>query len=181
MYISSDLDTATSPLAAALPEIRARLRDNTSQLIVHDSPVSNLIRFKRHVQARYDPWAKKWIPLDSAFWEWESTCVIVAMAEEIVDYATTGRLSDWVADIQLQLGPGQLILLVKDLKRYNDKTRVLANREFAAAVRGTAAPTSRRPSRDVIEDAMTSVQLLHRCHFVHGEFGSGRANGSGED
>lgn len=165
VYISDDLDRVTSPIAAALPELRSRLADHSSKLVVHES-TPQIVRFKRHVQARYDAGAKKWIPVDP-IWEWEITTVLVTCAEEIVDHVSTDRLDAWIADTQLLLG-GEVILLIKDLYKYYTKTKTLANREFTAAVRGTTVKSSSRLSRDTIEQALLAAQISHGCFFVHG-------------
>ena len=163
VYLSDDLDCVSSPIAAALPEIRARLLDNHSELVTFSSATPGLIRFKRHVQARYDEASKRWVALEQDVWEWETTVVIVSTAEEIVDHALTDRLSDWIGDLRLQLGNGQMILLIKDLGKYHAKSKTLANREFAAAVRGSSVQSTARLSRLEVDEA-----LAHRCFLVYG-------------
>ncbi|RSH81501.1 hypothetical protein EHS25_006858 [Saitozyma podzolica] len=184
LYLSWDLESPSSPIAGALPEIRTRVSDNFSQIhFMHEeaSPVPGVIRFKRHVQARWDPGVKRWLPLDVTRWEWENTVVMIVTAEEIVDKiaAGGGLLSGWASDVRLALGlaaSDHIIVMIKGLQKYYAKTKSLANREFTAAARagldgaGSAhlAPGARVP-KDTIERELVKLQVGEGCFLVHVE------------
>ncbi|EIW68055.1 hypothetical protein TREMEDRAFT_15378, partial [Tremella mesenterica DSM 1558] len=196
LYLSSDLALPTSPIAGALPEIRARLTENNSALHTlseENSPAPGIVRFKRHVTSSYDHTAKRFVPLDIPRWEWETTTLIIVTAETIVDrlpplpstqgtaeIMTGDSLVDWISDMRLCLGMDmthQLFLVIKDLWKYCAKTKTLANREFTAAARAGLEGGSRdgsgpgdwkgRPSKERIEMELLKLQLSQKCFVVH--------------
>ncbi|RXK37718.1 hypothetical protein M231_04967 [Tremella mesenterica] len=198
LYLSSDLALPTSPIAGALPEIRARLTENNSALHTlseENSPAPGIVRFKRHVTSSYDHTAKRFVPLDIPRWEWETTTLIIVTAETIVDrlpplssmqgtaeILTGDSLVDWISDMRLCLGMDmthQLFLVIKDLWKYCAKTKTLANREFTAAARAGLEGGSRdgngpgdwkgRPSKERIEMELLKLQLSQKCFVVHVE------------
>jgi crossover junction endonuclease EME1 len=144
------------------------------------SPVPGVIRFKRHVQARWDSAVKRWLPLDVTRWEWENTVLVIVTAEEIVDKiaADGGLLSGWASDVRLALGlaaSDHIIVMVKGLQKYYAKTKSLANREFTAAARAGLdgagsthlAPGARVP-KETIERELVKLQVGEGCFLVHG-------------
>ncbi|WVQ62597.1 uncharacterized protein L199_000743 [Kwoniella botswanensis] len=201
LYLSSDLSQPTSPIAGALPEITKRITDNYSEIkfLTEDkSSINGLIKFKRHLKARWDPEKKQFIPLDQPIWIWEGICVLVINAEEIVDkIAPTStcespdeeerldELNVWVSDIKLTLGltvNDQLIIMIKGLQKYHSKMKSLANKQFTAAARAglSGATTANRnqggrnggrigPDKEIIEMALVRLQVKQRCFLVNVE------------
>lgn len=169
MYIASDLE-ADSPISAALPELRERFKENRSEIHTFEG-VPSVIRFKRHVRARYDGTAKRWVSIPQPRWEWESTVVVVATAEEVVDQIHSDSLVSWAKDLSLVTGAKQTILLVRGLKAYNTRTKSANTREFTAAAREGRgmAPGNVRPSREQIDEQLVKLQVAQRVFFVHGE------------
>lgn len=186
LYLSHDLSLPSSPIAGALPEIRARLTDNLSELLFLDeldSPVPGTIKFRRHLKAKWDGRAKRFVPLDQPTWVWEGTVLIVVPAAEVVDKIAHGDgiLGTWLADNRLTLGLSegdQVIVIVKGLQKYYAKTKTLANREFTAAARAgidglqgggsAAAALSSRPAKEVIERELVKLQVEQGRFLVHG-------------
>ncbi|WWD22481.1 hypothetical protein CI109_106974 [Kwoniella shandongensis] len=183
LYLSADLESPSAPIAAALPEIRTRIADNHSEirfLPESESPIPGVIRFKRHLKAKWDPAKKQFIPLDEPRWVWESTILVIINAEELVDKIAAGEeeLSTWASDVRLTLGLSskeQMMVMIKGLQKYYSKTKSLANKEFAAAARagldGLATASKQtlpsRPPKERIEMEMVKLQVAERCFLVH--------------
>jgi crossover junction endonuclease EME1 len=211
LHLSHELSLPTSPIAGALPEIQARLRDNNSSLEYlspEQSPVPGVIRFKRYVQARWDQPTKRFIPLEVAKWVWEGMVLVIVEAGEVVDRIATGHeglgLGDWISDVKLSLGIGEgrkdgdgLILIIKGMGKYYSKLKTVANREFTAAARaglgeksggrGSEKGLGSGPEKEDVERGLVELQLQHGCFVVHGQFKSIMERrmlmngGSGED
>jgi crossover junction endonuclease EME1 len=204
LYLSHDLSLPTSPIAGALPEIQARLKDNLSVLhfLPEDaSPVPGIIKFKRHVQARWDQPTKRFIPLDEPKWVWENTLLMIVDAGDIVDRVESGYeglgLGNWFGDIRLSLGLGvggtqgrgskeeSMVLVIKGMGKYYAKMSSVANREYTAAARaglgegalntGTGSKSGGKasgPEKQDVEKALVELQLSQGCFIVHGELSS---------
>ncbi|KAK8845528.1 hypothetical protein IAR55_006243 [Kwoniella newhampshirensis] len=186
LYLSADLESPSAPIAAALPEIRTRITDNHSEirfLPQPESPIPGVIRFKRHLKARWDPAKKQFIPLDDPRWVWESTVLVILNAVDLVDKIAAGEeeLSTWASDVRLTLGLSakeQMMVMIKGLQKYYSKTKSMANKEFAAAARaglgglsaGSMQTVTARPSKDRIEMEMVKLQVAERCFLVHEVF-----------
>lgn len=175
-----------------MPEITHRITENLSQihfLPQEDSPIPGIIRFKRHVKARYDNTRKAWVPLDDPKWEWERTVLIIITADEVVDMITNSQggegLRDWAGDVKLAMGmkdSDQLIVMIKGLTKYYGKLKSLQNKEFTAAARagvagkdigsaliGVGAGAMGKPDKEVIEMELVKLQMDKQCFLVHGQ------------
>lgn len=154
LYLSADMSLPSSPIAGALPEIRNRIQDCQSALHFlpeSDSPIPGVIRFKRYLQARWDPESKRFVPLDDPRWVWEKTVLVIITAEGLVDKIAEGGeewegqgggekdvLARWVSDVRLLLGltmSDQVVLVIKGLQKYYLKSRALANKDYINAAR----------------------------------------------
>ncbi|WVQ93747.1 hypothetical protein IAU59_000824 [Kwoniella sp. CBS 9459] len=191
LYLSADLSHPTSPIAGALPEIKTRITDSHSELHFlpeAESPISGVIRFKRHLKARWDATKKHFIPLDEPKWVWEPSILMIINAEEIVDriadISGDDKLSNFIADVRLTLGlksTDQMMVMIKGLNKYYSKTKSLANKEFTAAARAglagsagangrtSAAVINSRPDKETIEMELVKLQVKERCFLVHVE------------
>jgi crossover junction endonuclease EME1 len=190
LYLSADLQAPSCPIAGAMPEITHRITDNLSEihfLPQSESPISGVIRFKRHVKARYDHTRKAWIPLDDPRWEWEGVVLVIITADEVVDMITNSHrgegLRDWAGDVRLALGmktSDQMAVMIKGLSKYYSKLKSLQNKEYTAAARagvagkeisGAAhgAGLSGRPDKEVIEMELVKLQMEKQCFLVHGQ------------
>ncbi|KAK4688871.1 hypothetical protein P7C73_g1220, partial [Tremellales sp. Uapishka_1] len=185
LYLSHDLSLPSSPIAGALPEIESKLKGNLSELHIlsdEDSPYPGIIKFKRHVQARWSSSEKRFIPLPSPHWRWESTVVIVVPADEIVDKVAGGNdlLSKWSSDVRLATGlsrKDQVFIMIKGLQKYYSKTKSLANKEYTAQARAGLSGTSIssqssltvRPSKGTIEMELVKLQVAEGCFLIHVE------------
>ena len=191
LYLSADLELRSSPLASALPEIRARITESLSEvhfLPASDSPVAGTIRIKRHVQARWDSTTKRFIPLDVSHWEWEPITILAVHATDVVDKILHGSTSlvQWIRDVRLLLelqSDATLILVIKGMAKLQAKLRTQANREYIAAARagledGPPARASVKDSEEPIGPMVdneaigmefVNLQITAGVHVVNGE------------
>lgn len=171
--MAHDLMLPSSPIAGAMPEIRKRVEDSLSKLVTvpeSQTVVGGTIRFLRHVSAEWDASAKRFAPLDNPRTEWESTTILVASADDVVDRIVrgNGELVKWIADIRLALflAPDeQLLLLVRGMEKYHSKTRSIANKAFRDSARaglatGRASSTEASTSRSRVEKEEVEAELL---------------------
>ena len=109
---------------------------------------------------------------------------MIVQAEEIVDKVARSAagdgdgLIDWASDVRLTLGVGagdQIIIMIKGLTKYFNKTKSIANREFTAAARAGLGERDRlrrdigaRIDKDVVERELVKLQGAQRCFLVHG-------------
>lgn len=184
LYLSSDLQSPSCPIAAALPEIQARITENFSELHYlpeHESPIPGVIKFKRHVKSRYDHDRKAWIPLPDPKWEWEGTVLLVVTAEEVTDMISNDSLREWVGDVRLAMdmkSTQQLIIMIKGLAKYYSKLKSKQNKEYTAAARAglegkniagnSAAKVVSQIGREEIETELVRAQMETKCFLVHG-------------
>lgn len=163
--MTHDLSLPSSPIAGAMSEIRKRVEDSLSKLVPvpeSETIVGGTIRFLRHISAEWDASAKRFVPLDNPRTEWETTTILVASADEVVDRILrgNGELVEWVADVRLTLflAPDeQLLLLVRGLEKYHSKTRSIANKAFRDSARAGLA-TGRASSAEVNQGFRTRVE-----------------------
>lgn len=145
-----------------------------------ECPQAGVIRFKRHVKAKYDAKAKKWVILAEDRWEWESTVVLVVQAEEILDliHSKANGLAEWASDARMTMRlkqTDQVVVMIKGLQKYYAKTKTLANREFTAAARASLGeinpvrrPVGVRADKAMVERELVKLQVAERCFLVHG-------------
>lgn len=184
--MSHDLSLASSPIASALPELRARIEESGSSirfLTEAESIIDGSIRFRRRVRAEWDSTLKRYQPLKEERLEWELTTVIVTSAEALVDYVAQGgnALVDWLSDVRLTLNfplKEQLVLLVRGMSKYHSQTKSVASRTFREAARAglvgeeaTAMPNqpiAGRLDKDQIEAELIRAQVVQRIFVIHG-------------
>jgi len=191
------MELPTSPIAGALPEIKARFTESLSKIHFmpkDESPMAGVMRIKRHVKARWDTVGKRFLPLDQPFWEWDKTMLLIVDAEEIVDKVIHGKdmLIDWIKDTRLLLNLGpmvQIVIIIRGMGKYTAKTKTLANREFTAMARAglesgsaaAAAVLTARPEKEAIESELIELQVQESVFIVHGEALHDSTNNSGKD
>lgn len=186
--MAHDLSLPTSPIAGALPELRARLDESKSSLHFlseDDTIVNGSIQFRRQVRATWNPVIKRYVPLDEARQEWEKTTVLVASADDIVDRVSHGddALITWLADVRLTLGMSlndHLLLLVRGMDKYHSRTQSIINRNFRETARAglsgeqvAAAKSSSvtgRLDKAEVEEELLRAQVVQRIFVVQGEY-----------
>lgn len=123
------------------------------------------------------------MPLDEERLEWESTTVLVASADDIVDRIVQDSLIQWLADIRLVLNlapEAQLMLVVIGLSKYHRDTVSIVNRNFRDMARAAASGSQAsgsvvmtvagRAERDLVENMLLHAQVVERVFIIHGGF-----------
>lgn len=190
LYLSNDLGLPSAPLAGALPEIRARIEEARSALhfvdhiSVDGRSIKDVIRFRRHVQARWDQGKKCFIPLDQPLWKWEPVVVFVVPADSIVIRVADRSFDRFAEQCRLEAEKledarghdVQVFIMIRGIGKHYTRVKAARNREFEATARAElegrvriASAASSEPSRDDIESAMLEGQIAHRLHWVLGD------------
>lgn len=141
-----------------------------------DSPVSNIIRWKRKINSRFDDESGQWVPAPLRV-EDESHIVKVVTADELVTLAVEKRLAEDVHALKEHFANNKIIYILEGVTTWMRKNRNLRNRQFTSNARqetNTAAPRRRnnQPAQeyideDLIEDAMLELQVEHGMLIHH--------------
>ncbi|KAK4455480.1 ERCC4 domain-containing protein [Podospora aff. communis PSN243] len=162
-----------------------------------DSPVDNVVRWRRKVKSQWNEELGHWEPIPMRI-ERENYAMVLMSASQFVELAlaTEGTdLDTHVTQVVSQF-PGQsIIFLLEGLKPWLRKNRTLRNRQFVSAVRdgldggepsnsqpsgsqppsGTQQPRRRKKAaqpqqyidEDMIEDALLQMQVAHDVLIHH--------------
>ncbi|PKS05605.1 hypothetical protein jhhlp_008123 [Lomentospora prolificans] len=157
-----------------------------------ESPVNQVIRWRRKVRARYDEEKGHYEPIPQRI-EKEVFALVVMESDEFVGLCLKEeqRDLDWhVAAMKRHFPDHTLLYLIQGLDPWMRKNRNLRNRQFAAAVRSAAAASSisagggsaqpsapsrrRRPAarteyvdEDLVESGLLALQVLHGALIHH--------------
>ncbi|KAL4779192.1 ERCC4 domain-containing protein [Aspergillus varians] len=160
-----------------------------------DSPIPNIIKWRRKMKARYNKTLGYWEPCELHIRE-EEHVVCLLTAQEFVDMATSSLDSDTPNDLEVHIlrlksvhPRCTVIYLIEGLTALMRKNASSRNRAYAAEFRrnleqvqgsSTTAPTASSSRRkktnkpestppvddDTIEDALLNLQVVHNC-LIH--------------
>lgn len=156
----------------------------------YQSPVPNVIRWRRKVKSRYNPEKGHHEPLDQMEIDDEKHVMCLLSAHEFVALASAGRdspdIETHVLNLKINFPDCKLIYLIEGLTAWMRKNNTTLNRAYQAAVlsrmevnnhaESSAAPAASRRSKktahehvepDTIEDALLRLQVLHGCLIHH--------------
>ncbi|KAH7153489.1 ERCC4 domain-containing protein [Dactylonectria macrodidyma] len=147
------------------------------QYTTWDSPVDNVIKWRRKVRSRYNDDLGIWEPLPLRI-EDEKHVLVLLTADEFVKMALADDLEAHVGRMQRHLGGNQIIYLLEGLTPWMRKNRNLRNRQFTSHVRSqepTTAPQRRRTAAAIpeyvpeekIDDALLQLQVMHDVLIHH--------------
>ena len=88
LCLSPELLVTPSPIAAAIPALRDKFRENSSEIgPLERAACPGLITFKRFVRANWDGERGVWVPIevDKEAWVAEGLAVVFIQADELVD------------------------------------------------------------------------------------------------
>lgn len=165
----------------------ARMQIDTT---FYQSPVSNVIRWRRKVKSRYNAEKGHHEPLDQMEIENEKHVLCLLSAHEFVALASAGRdspdIETHVLNLKINFPDCKPIYLIEGLTTWMRKNSTTLNRAYQAAVLSqmesnnqadsSAAPVASRRSKkpayehvdpDMIEDALLRLQVLHGCLVHH--------------
>lgn len=143
-----------------------------------EGDISNLIKWRRKVNSRFDDSSGQWVPMPQRV-ESEQHVLKVMTAEELVDLAVSETLDEHMSAIRRHCPSEQVILVLQGVTAWTRKNRNIRNRQFASGVRsqGDGASTAGRRrnndaqqeyiSEDVVEDALLQLQLEHDVLIHH--------------
>ncbi|KAK3186020.1 hypothetical protein K4F52_005244 [Lecanicillium sp. MT-2017a] len=142
-----------------------------------EGDISNLIKWRRKVNSRFDDSSGQWVPMPQRV-KSEQHVLKVMTAEELVDLAVSETLDEHMSAIRRHCPSEQVILVLQGVTAWTRKNRNIRNRQFASGVRsqGDGASTAGRRrndaqqeyiSEDVVEDALLQLQLEHDVLIHH--------------
>ena len=160
---------------------RLRFQEIGADVALYQSPVSNVVKWRRKVKARWNQELDRWDPLDSMVIEEEKHVLCFMSAEEFSQRAMCAE-----GDEDLELHVAKLggafkdctpIYLIENLHGLMNKRRTAQNRAFQAQVNGQehnnynqrtgAQQEFLQLDEDRIEDALLRLQVEHDCLVHH--------------
>ncbi|KAI5864012.1 ERCC4 domain-containing protein [Durotheca rogersii] len=197
-------DLPTSLGAGLRAQIEKLLGDLGVQCAAWDSPVANVIKWRRKVASAYNEALGHWEPAPAHVRDDEEHVLVVVAADEFVELVLGPAGRDLDAHVcRVKAGsPGRTpIYLIEGLGPWMRKNKNLLNRQFASAVRGlddappssSSAPQQQQPSsrrrrgarappqqhyvdEDMIEDALLALQVEHGALIHHTAAGADTAS-----
>ena len=160
---------------------RLRFQEIGADIALYQSPVPNVVKWRRKVKARWIEELDRWDPLDSMVIEEEKHVLCFMSAEE---FSQRAMCAEGVADIELHhtrlkstYNDCTPIYLIENLHGLMNKKRTAQNRAFQAQVNGQEYNTyNQRKSaqleglqldEDMIEDTLLRLQVEHNCLVHH--------------
>ncbi|KAF7552929.1 hypothetical protein G7Z17_g4007 [Cylindrodendrum hubeiense] len=167
--------------ASLNPTTKVQVETLLEGLDVHyttwDSPVDNVIKWRRKVRSRYNDDLGLWEPLPLRI-EDEKHALVILTADEFVKLALADDLESHVSKMEQHHGNHSIIYLLEGLLPWMRKNRNLRNRQFTSLVRAqepAAAPAARRRTatapeyvpEEKIDDALLQLQVMHDVLIHH--------------
>ncbi|KAJ0338064.1 hypothetical protein COL26b_013519 [Colletotrichum chrysophilum] len=178
------MDLPLSLPAAVTLQIQTLLKDLDVQHEAWDSPVHNVVKWRRKVASRFNEELGHWEPMPMHI-EDDKFALVIVNASEFVTYALGpegNNLEAHVLKMKRHFPTQQLIYLIEGLTPWMRKNRNVRNRQFASAVRNeepAESSTSAQPRRrknqqpqeyideDSVEDALLELQVMHNVLIHH--------------
>ncbi|KAK4198495.1 putative crossover junction endonuclease EME1 [Triangularia verruculosa] len=153
------------------------LKDLSVQVESSRSPVDNVVRWKRKVDAEYNPSLSIWEPVPSRI-DTEKYAMAIMPAAQFVELSLSlvdPDLDSHVSSMKSSFPGCTLIYLIEGLNPFLRKNKSARNRQFASAVRDGLDPDNNpRPANqpkvideDIVEQSLLSLQLVHNCLIHH--------------
>lgn len=186
-------DIPSSLPAAMTLQIQTLLKDLDVQHCTWDSPVDNVVKWRRKVASRFNDELGHWEPIPMRI-QPDKFALVIVTASEFVTYALGpegNNLEAHVSKMKQHFPEEQLIYLIEGLNPWMRKNRNVRNRQFASAVRGgdtttgdaqastSAAAPPPQPRRrknqqpqeyideDSVEDALLQLQVMYDVLIHH--------------
>ena len=166
-------------------QIRQFLKNLSVDATLYQSPIPNVIRWRRKVKARWNPELEYWEPLEYMQIENERHVLCIMSAKEIVALATAQHeeqdIETHVAKLKSAYENCIPIYLIEGLQVWMRKNRTAENRAYQAKVlsqaqadeasAGTQTKRKKAPAEivdeDMIEDALLRLQVMNGCLVHH--------------
>ncbi|KAI1860835.1 uncharacterized protein JN550_011297 [Neoarthrinium moseri] len=154
-------------------QVRTLLEDLKVQHATWNSPLDNVVKWRRKVDKRFNEDLDYWEPIPARL-ESEKHVLVAIEAAEFVKLATGSEGIDIEAHVlkmKVAFPSNTLIYLIEGLDVWFRKNRTARNRQFQSAARNDAAQSTEQPRRraaaheiideDTVEDAIMSLQVDH--------------------
>ena len=123
-------------------QVEALLEDLNVRHYPYNSPVNNVVKWRRKVRARFNEDEGYWEPIPVERIEPEKHAMVLMPAAEFVELALGAKGSDLEAHVlqmQRHYEDDQLVYMIEGLTPWMRKNRNVRNRQFQSAVRNTGA------------------------------------------
>ncbi|KAK4655999.1 hypothetical protein QC762_307400 [Podospora pseudocomata] len=157
------------------------LKDLSVQVQSSRSPVNNIVRWKRKVDAEYNPALSIWEPVPHRT-DTEKYAMAIMPAARFVELCLSPsipNLDSHVSSMKSSFPGFTLIYLIEGLNPFLRKKKSARNRQFVSAVRdGLDHPSSTQPNlpannnqkiinEDLVEESLLQLQLVHSALIHH--------------
>ncbi|KAF4981362.1 hypothetical protein FZEAL_2792, partial [Fusarium zealandicum] len=169
-----DIPSSLNPTITT--QLGAMLEPFDVQFESWDSPVDNVIKWRRKVRSRYNDDLGLWEPIPFRLEE-EKHALVVMAADEFVKLAIDDQVTSHVTKMERHFATHQIIYLLEGLIPWMRKNRNLRNRQFTSRVRAQDPSTSTAGRRnkptegyvpeETIEDALLQLQIEHDVLIHH--------------
>ncbi|KAK2606908.1 hypothetical protein N8I77_005630 [Diaporthe amygdali] len=135
-----DLPSSMNPSVRL--QVETLLQDLNVSHYPYNSPVNNVVKWRRKVRARFNEDEGYWEPIPVERIEPEKHAMVLMPAAEFVELALGAKGSDLEAHVlrmQRHYGGDQLIYMIEGLTPWMRKNRNVRNRQFQSAVRNAGA------------------------------------------
>ncbi|KAI3395788.1 hypothetical protein diail_871 [Diaporthe ilicicola] len=135
-----DLPSSMNPSVRL--QVETLLEDMNVQHHPYDSPVKNVVKWRRKVRARFNEDEGYWEPIPVQRIEPEKHAMVLMPAAEFVDLALGPKGSDLEAHVltmRRHYGDDKLLYMIEGLAPWMRKNRSVRNRQFQSAVRSAGA------------------------------------------
>ncbi|GKU18505.1 unnamed protein product [Fusarium langsethiae] len=169
------VDIPSSLKSTVTTALQAMLEPFDVQYTTWDSPVENVIKWRRKVRSRYNDDIGLWEPIPLRL-EDEKHALVIMHAGDFVKLAIDDDVSSHVEKVRKHFAEHHILYLIEGLTPWIRKNRNLRNRQFTSNVRAqeAAAPSNRRnkPAQEYvpeekIEDALLQLQVMHEVLIHH--------------
>ncbi|QPC76190.1 hypothetical protein HYE68_006942 [Fusarium pseudograminearum] len=169
------VDIPSSLNSTVTNALQAMLEPFDVQYTTWDSPVENVIKWRRKVRSRYNDDIGLWEPIPLRIQD-EKHALVVMHCDEFVKLALDDGISSHVEKVLQHFSEHRVIYLIEGLAAWIRKNRNLRNRQFASNVRAQEAATSanrrNKPAQEYvpeenIEDALLQLQVMHEVLIHH--------------
>lgn len=166
-------------------QIRQFLQNLGVDATLYQSPIPNVIRWRRKMKAKWNPELGHWEPLEHMHIENERHVMCIMSAKEFVTLAMARHeeedVETHVAKLKSAYDNCIPIYLIEGLQIWIRKNRTAENRAYQAKVHSQAqtddVPVGNKPKRkkalvevvdeDMIEDALLRLQVMNGCLVHH--------------
>ncbi|RGP68933.1 crossover junction endonuclease eme1 [Fusarium longipes] len=155
--------------------LQAMLEPFDVQYTTWDSPVENVIKWRRKVRSRYNNDLGLWEPIPLRL-ENEKHALVVMPADDFVKLAVDDEVSSHIEKVRKHFAEHHILYLIEGLTPWIRKNRNLRNRQFTSNVRAQEATSSsnrrNKPAQEYIpeekiEDALLQLQVMHEVLIHH--------------